>query len=166
MTRGTKRTTIFDPEAWDLAYIWYTCSWYSNLKFIKRAIIIIRGRGWLVYWNGGHVFFVFRALAINICWWPANRKLRWCYNIAMQLHGSCHLYILHSKGCFTNALTTHWVFLHLANPIHVAWHSCTVNVRQPQHWHGPGPLSLHSYSQNLWVNSNVHHRLSLAPICL
>jgi hypothetical protein len=57
-----------------------------------------------------------------------------------------YTFCIHIKCRVTSALTIYqWVFLHLAEPIRVAWHSCTV-FTNPQHWHTlfalPAPKSI------------------------
>ena len=51
----------------------------------------------------------------------------------IYMWGVTYTFCIYIKSCVTNALTIHWVFLHLAELIHVAWHSCTV-FTNPQHW--------------------------------
>ena len=75
------------------------------------------GQNWLVYWNGRHVFRPWRAG--DGC--DDTIILRCNYMWAVT-----YTFCIYIKSRATSALTIHWVFLHLAEPIRVAWHSCTV----------------------------------------
>ena len=75
------------------------------------------GQNWLVYWNGRHVFRPWRAG--DGC--DDTTILRGNYMWAVT-----YTFCIYIKSRATSALTIHWVFLHLAEPIRVAWHSCTV----------------------------------------